>query len=598
MMIAPLATCYPRTIYCRTMQAAFAPRWYVGLIASLIVVFSGASSLATPFRTIDGSGNNALRPTWGQAGTTLPRIAPAAYPGDGTGATFLTPPARPNARVISNALFNQTSSLPSAAGMTSGVWQWGQFIDHDIDLSRTNPSEPHMIVPPANDPHGMSLIPMSRSVSAPDGSGVRQQTNSITSFLDGSNVYGSDATRAAALRQGFGGRLRTSANNLLPTSDMAGLGGVFMDNGGNPTTMFVAGDLRANEQLGLTAMHTLFMREHNRVADALASLPGYDAATDDDLIYLKARSIVGAEIQAVTYNEFLPMLLGSYSPQASNYQYNPSVDPSIVNEFSTALYRVGHTMLNKNLLLAGEQGEVVDSIPLREAFFQGSDRLAGTPEMIDKLLMGLAVQTAQEIDTQMVDDVRNFLFAPNGGVGFDLASLNIERGRDHGLADYNTLRGAYGDLLAGTEGLDLSTVASFDELDIDPAILATLENLYGDVNNIDPWVGALAESHVEGTNLGPLLLASMIDQFTRLRDGDAFFYTEQKFLWDDEIQAIVDFDDLRLMDIVSWNTGMKNSPMDFFHASTVPEPATGVLALLLLAGGIARRRFRAVPPAA
>ena len=547
---------------------------------------------ADSFRSFDGSGNNVLNPTWGQAGTAFLRLGPADYP-DGIGDEFIQSPERPNARVISNTIFAQTGSIASSGGMSSGVWQWGQFLDHDITLGHTNSAEPHMIYAPADDPYGMAKIPMYRTVVASEEGEIRQQENSLTSYIDGSNVYGSDASTAAALRQGYGGRLLTSAGNLLPTTEQ--ITTVAMDNGGNSTsTMFVAGDARANEQVGLTAMHTLFVREHNRIADALAAMPEYDAATDDNLIYLKARSIVGAEMQAITYNEFLPMLMGDYAPTVGDYNYDPNVNAGIANEFSTALFRMGHTMLNENLLMADEQGNVVDQIGLRDAYFVGSSFMQSSPEYVDKLLMGLAAQGAQEIDAKLVDDVRNLLFANVQGMGQDLAALNIERGREHGLADYNTMRTTYANLvstLPGFESLDLSAAGSFAELDVDDLTIEQLESLYNTVDDLDLWVMALAENHVEGTNVGALLLAGLADQFTRLRDGDAYFYMGNSYLWSDEVTGIVNFDNLHLMDIVSWNTDMKNSSMDFFHFTAVPEPSTvALLALAMVSGWFVRRR--------
>ncbi|QDU55651.1 peroxidase family protein [Aeoliella mucimassa] len=564
-------------------------------IAAFAVCVLALSSLATaqPYRTFDGSSNNTLNPSWGQAGTAFLRLAPDSYP-DGLGEVYTPSPARPNPRLISNTMFAQSGSVDSATGLTSGVWQWGQFLDHDITLAHTNSAEPMMIMAPADDPYGMTMIPTSRSVVASGEGELRQQENSLTSYIDGSNVYGSDAATAQALRAGVGGRMLTSAGDLLPTTDMAQVADVKMDNSGNPATMFVAGDIRANEQPGLTAMHTLFVREHNRIADALAAMPEYDAVADDDLLYLKARTIVGAEMQSITYNEFLPMLMGAYAPEVADYQYDPSVNAGIANEFSTAMFRLGHTMLNENLLLAGEDGEVVGQIGLRDAYFMGASYLQDSPELVDKLLMGLATQTSQEIDTQVVDDVRNFLFANVQGMGLDLAAINIERGREHGLADYNTMRTTYGEIVADLpsfEEIDLTAAESFAELDVDPTVIAQIESLYDDVNNLDPWVLALAENHVEGTNLGALLLAGLADQFTRLRDGDAHFYMGNSYLWTDEVTSIVDFDDLHLMDIVSWNTEMKHSPMDFFQSTRVPEPSTMVLLALGLVGGwLVRRR--------
>src|SRR5262249_9241117 len=86
--------------------------------------------------------------------------------------------------------------------------------------------------------------------------------------------------------------------------------------------------------------------------------------------------------------------------------------------------------------------------------------------------------------------------------------------RDHGLANYNAVRVAYG----------LPAVTRFDQISSNPDIQAKLQQLYQNVDNIDLWVGALAEDHVPGTSTGPLIRAGLIDQSRRLRAGDAFFY--------------------------------------------------------------------------
>lgn len=68
------------------------------------------------------------------------------------------------------------------------------------------------------------------------------------------------------------------------------------------------GDIRANEQIGLTAMHTIWLREHNRIASELKELnPHHDGET----LYQEARKIVGAEMQHITYAHWLPNILGA-----------------------------------------------------------------------------------------------------------------------------------------------------------------------------------------------------------------------------------------------------------------------------------------------
>src|SRR5205823_979490 len=171
--------------------------------------------------------------------------------------------------------------------------------------------------------------------------------------------------------------------------------------------------------------------------------------------------------------------------------YDPSVDPGIANEFSTAAFRLGHSMLGDDVEFLDSNGNAVrDALPLANAFFN-PDVVEATG--IDPILKYLASDRAQEIDNKVVDSVRNFLFGPPGAGGLDLASLNIQRGRDHGLADYNTVRAAYG----------LGRVSDFSQITSNVQVQQTLKSLYGTVDNIDLWVGGLAEDHVAGSSLGP-----------------------------------------------------------------------------------------------
>lgn len=397
------------------------------------------------------------------------------------------------------------------------IWQWGQFIDHDIDLTGGNSNDPFPIHIPPGDQHfdpqntGTQEMPLSRSKydsttgTAPNN--PRQQINQITAYIDASMVYGSDSTRAAALRtlDGKGRRLKTSSGNLLPFNTSS-----LPNDGGTASTLFVAGDIRANEQVGLTAMHTLFMREHNRVADLMHH---HFPRLGDDAIYEAARAWVGALIQVITYKEFLPILLGpdALKPYTG---YDPGVNPGIRNEFSTAAYRFGHSMLSPELLRLEKNGKPIPegNLALRDAFF--SPGRITNEGGIDPLLRGLANNRAQEVDAYIIDDVRNFLFGPPGSGGFDLASLNLQRGRDHGLPSYNDVRLAYG----------LSPAVSFADITSNPDLQGRLASIYGTVEKVDVWIGGLAEDHHHSAMVGKLIYTILVNQFERLRDGDRFFY--------------------------------------------------------------------------
>ena len=356
-------------------------------------------------------------------------------------------------------------------------------------------------------------------------------------------IYGSDVETAASLRTMSGGRMRTSAGNLLPIDSASG--------------QFLAGDIRAAENPELTSIQTLFVREHNRFADSIAVR---NPRLRDEEIYQQARLRVMAEIQAITYNEFLPGLLGPAAPGAYR-GYDPRVNPGIATEFATAAYRVGHTLVGDDIEFLDNNGnEIRDALELRDAFFNPTV-IAETG--IGPILKYLASDNAQEVDTKVVSGLRNFLFGQPGQGGLDLAALNIQRGRDHGLADYNTTRAAYG----------LPRVQSFADITSDPTLQQRLRTVYGTVDKIDLWVGGLAERHLPGSSVGPTFARIISDQFARLRDGDRFWY--QNVFHGPELN---DLQHTKLADVIRRNTSIDNLQDNVFFFKTsiagqvVPAP--------------------------
>lgn len=485
------------------------------LIATCIVVLScpallGADDAPRPH---DGFGIHPTDPAWGAAGQPYLRIVPARYD-DGRA----DPPGRarvkmPMAREVSNAVVRQAAPRSNAARASDTLWVWGQFLDHDITHTPlAQPAEVFDLPIPAGDPvfdpagTGNVLLPFERSAWWP-GTGTsrdnpRQQINAITAFIDASQVYGSDPARALALRSNDGtGMLETSRGRMLPFN-RAGL-----DNGGGTgRDLYLAGDVRANEQSLLLAMHTLFVREHNRVAKQLRRQGGQ--RTDEE-IYQEAREYVAALIQAITYQEFLPLLLGEGAiPPYGGFR--PQVNPTIANVFATAAFRVGHTMVSPVLLRREADGRPIaeGDLPLTMAFFAPGQ--VNATMGIEPYLRGMTLQAAQEIDTWVIDELRNLLFGPPGSGGADLPAINIQRGRDHGLGGYNDARRAYG----------LPPARRFEQVSSDGAVARELEAMYRSPDDIDVWIGGLAEDHVPGSMVGPLFQAILVDQFTRLRDGD------------------------------------------------------------------------------
>ena len=473
-------------------------------------------------RAIDGSGTNTENAGWGAVGQELLRLGPVAF-ADGIGEMVSD---RPGAREISNAVAAQQGDMPNAVGASDFLWAWGQFIDHDLDLTEAGHTEFAPIIAPVGDPwldpdgNGDGVVPFTR-VDPLEGTGSdtpRQYANEITAFIDGGTIYGSDAETAAALR-GEGGRLLLDGDFLYETED-----GV------------LTGDIRAAENVALTSLHTLFVREHNRWVEELAEL--HPDWSDDDL-FNAARMRVEAEMQAITYNEFLPLLVGEGAISAYR-GYDDKTNPGISVEFSTAAFRFGHTLLSASIGRLEEDGSDISAgaLALREAFFNPGE--ITTNGGIDPILRGLAAGQSQEIDTKVVEDVRSFLFSEGGSFGLDLASLNIQRGRDLGVSSYNDLR----------EALGLERAEAFSDITSDTDLAATLELLYGDVDLVDAWVGGLAEDAYGNGMLGELFATIIIDQFERIRDGDPF-WSQAGHLSDREIDTLWD---TTLSDVILANT--------------------------------------------
>lgn len=466
--------------------------------------------LPEAFRSADGSGNNVANATWGMGDVAFRRLLPAEY-ADGVSAPAGSD--RPSARVVSNAVLDQKRDRPNKRGASDMLWQWGQFLDHDLTETPTaNPAEAFPIAVPTGDesfdPTGTGTVTMGLNRSAyVMVDGVRQQKSALTAWIDASQVYGSDAVRMQGLRALDGtGRMKTSESDHGPMLPL-NVGG--LANFPPGPTFFVAGDVRVNEQTGLIAIQTLFVREHNFWADLYR---GANTGADDEEIFQFARMIVAAEMQAVTYREFLPMVIGR-SALKPYRGYKAEVDPTISNEFATAAYRFGHSLLSPTLKRLDAQGQEIEagSLSLADSFFQPQHI---TEEGIDVVLRGLCFQRCQELDEWVIDEVRNFLFGAPGAGGLDLASLNLQRGRDHGLPTFAAVR----------EAFRLRPVRRFQDVNQNPEVARAFDAAYETPAQIDLWVGGLAEADLPGSMVGPVFQRILVDQFTRLRDGDRFWY--------------------------------------------------------------------------
>uniref|UniRef100_A0A915ILR4 Ig-like domain-containing protein n=1 Tax=Romanomermis culicivorax TaxID=13658 RepID=A0A915ILR4_ROMCU len=433
------------------------------------------------YRTYDGTCNNLQNPTSGSSYTAFKRLVPPIYengfdqPVGWSRRKLYHGFPKPNPRRVVNEVV-ASRGVTDDPNHSHMLMQWGQFLDHDLDFAILSPSIEQFdgglrckaactnsppcfnIEVPKDDPRIKSLpcIEMERS-SAVCGSGEtslffnkiqpREQINQITSFIDASNIYASTEREALDLRDLFSdhGLLKFDLTShkqkpFLPFNRDAAMDCRRNRSIEHSVRCFLAGDHRANEQLGLLAMHTLWLREHNRLAGALFKINPH---WDGERLFQEARKIVGAQIQHITYEHWLPKVLGAGTSFLGDYSaYDPNVDPSVANAFAAAAFRFGHTLIQPMLhrLNSSFQPTPDGPVRLRDAFFAPEKLL--DEGGIDPLLRGLYASPAKlSTPGQFLNrELTEHLFAKAHEVSLDLASLNIQRGRDHAIGSYTDYR--------------------------------------------------------------------------------------------------------------------------------------------------------------
>jgi len=506
------------------------------------------------YRTFTGRCNNLRFPAFGSALQTLRRLQPSQYQDEVSipRQSSLVEPGipLPNPRSLSSTLHKQQEEPDSSHSLL--LMQWGQFIDHDMasvpghrgpegapldcqfcSSGREHPGCYPILLPNTDQFYRRrGCMNFVRSLPGQRQIGPREQLNQVTAFLDGSMIYGSSACEAAKLRDGdMPGLLDTTSHPLSrPNAPLKALPPLTKDNPdcqGENGNCFLAGDERVNEHPGLAIFHTVFIREHNAVARTLKALNPH---WDGERIFQETRKIIGAFIQHITYTEFLPRVLGNKVVQKFELEplpvgyfnnYNKDCSASIFTEFSSAAFRFGHSMIGPNLTMMTEEqmtsSEQGRQIPLRE-LFQQPDLLMSIPYALDDFVRGLAMPPMMPMDNDITEEVRNHLFEMRNKSesGLDLVSLNIQRGRDHGIPGYNNYRELCG----------LSRATTFQDFlqEISSEQVARLSSMYSHPEDVDLYSGLLSETKRDGTQTGPTLACIIGLQFRHLRHCDRFWY--------------------------------------------------------------------------
>lgn len=449
--------------------------------------------------------------------------------------------ALPSARLLSSSLLSNSTPTPNPT-LTTNVMQWGQFLAHDLTATPVVEGKPSCCgqdressacasidveeSDPIYGPRGVSCLPLVRSATICEG----EQQNLATAFLDGSQIYGGVGGRGGG-RAGWGGRLDEVAGQLLP------VGHGPLPCSAPKNHCFASGDNRTNVLPGLTLYHTLWHREHNRVAAELVDL---HPMWDDEKLFLEARDVVIAEMQHITYSEYLPLLLGpklsaSILP-SSPAQYSDETTPAVTNEFGVAAFRFGHTTVpNESTLFSVTcPRSKLMAVPIEKLYDNPAVLHSNTT--LAQCVVGLASSTSLKSGPSLVEGLQGGLFASRGGPegGLDLGAINIQRGRDHGVPGY----AGYRSLCAGIPPLH-----HFDQLEqvMEPEAVKRLSIAYKNVSDVDLFVGGLFEKPLPGAILGPTFACIVREQMMRTRVADRFFYSNEggaRPLNTDQVKAI------------------------------------------------------------
>jgi peroxidase len=236
--------------------------------------------------------------------------------------------------------------------------------------------------------------------------GYAKTLSKVTHYIDGSAIYGSDVETMKDLRSHHKGQLRMFIDfdrELLPLNPQSEECLV------HGSACFLAGDVRINQHITLVAIHLLFAREHNRIAELLHRLNPH---WSDDILFEETRRIVVAEIQHITYNEWLPVVIGreamnrfslGINPSGFSSDYDDEINPSMTNEFTGAAFRFGHSTVQGRLFV--EFNRKLEEIILLSDTFNNPSRFRFR-HFYDEILRTLVHEPMQEVDNSVTFGVR------------------------------------------------------------------------------------------------------------------------------------------------------------------------------------------------
>lgn len=500
----------------------------------------------------DGYYNNLLNIKLGSAGRPIARNVTPSYQDE----TYKPSGRdRPNPRLLSNELFKGDGVPRHSLSNKSALFAFfGQLVQRELTSTDdgTCPAEILEVSVPMGDPdfdpegRGDRSMPYERAAydkrTGQSPNNPRSQVNQVTSYIDGSVLYGNNLPRSSFLRDPSSGKLACSdswdtfplANDVrlpyhaYPTHD----GQI-----ANPLTLWRLGDTHAFENPWLLSLNLLLYRYHNvLVRHAYQHL---DASTwGPDRVFDHARRWVIATLQKIIMYDWLPLLLNTKIDKYTGYK--PHVSSEITDLFDGAAINYIMTLIPSSVYKVDSYCRYVRPERLCRTFWKSKDIVMETMQGTAEILRGMTAQFAEADDMVIVEDLRSKFYGPLFYSRHDAVLLTIMKGRDYGLPDYNTARREMG----------LEPIKSFDDFfKINPELGATAEGVNrtrklealhrGRLDTVDIFVGGMMETTSLGP--GPLFSAIILDQLYRVRDGDRFWFenTNNGLLTKDDVAVIM-----------------------------------------------------------
>ncbi|KAK0174536.1 hypothetical protein PV327_010296 [Microctonus hyperodae] len=486
----------------------------------------------------DGWYNNLAHPDWGSVGSRLIRKIPADYY---DGVYMMAGQNRASARKLSDLFMQGDDGIASINNKTALFAFFGQLVTSEIILASENgcPIEFHKIEVDKCDKifdkncQGNKHIPFLRADydrrTGHSPNSPREQINQVTSWIDGSFVYSSSEAWTNTMRSFKNGSLVTEETGQFPVRNTMRAP---LFNQAIPSVMrmlsperlYLLGDPRTNQHPALLTFGILFYRWHNVIAARVQQENPY---MSDEEIFQRTRRIVVGTIQNIVMYEYLPILLDELLPKYTNYK--PDLHPGISHVFQSAAFRFGHTLVPSGIYRRDDKCNFritrtgKPAIRLCSTWWDSDEVVSNNT--INELIMGMASQLAEREDSLLTDDIRNNLFGPMEFSRRDLGAINIMRGRDNGLSDYNTAR----------QHFNLSRINNWNEINVklfkkNPKLIDQLREIYdNDLDNVDVYVGGMLESTDDGRP--EQLKSSTLDPCGPLQRYDYFEGSEFVYIY-------------------------------------------------------------------